>query len=439
MEQIKSKKIAIFGHYGNKNYGDESIIAAVLGNLKTIIPEAAFYCFSVHPEDSVRTHSVDSFPIRRINVNPAKQNNNHPDMTPDAAGQTADRKSVKDSVKDLVKRVPFLIRIVRILQQLNKGLSEIPAEVDFLKKSYQIIKDFDLLLVTGSNQFLDNFGGTWGFPYTLLKWTVLCKWAGVKLAYASVGAGPLDNWFSKFFVHLAVVRSDYLSYRDVKSKKLVEKTIFPINGLVFPDLAHSLEFRSTNQVAEPRVIGINPMPVFDNRYWYVHDEEKYHSYIKRMAELTVKLTELHHPVFFFNTMIRDIDVAIDILDCLPKKIKSKINIKEAQSVNQLMQNIDTADIVVSTRFHGAVLAYLAEKPILGICYYRKTRDIMEEMGQARYAVDIETFTIDQMLQHLEELKLNYSNEKLKIRAKNSEYRNMLHEQYQTLRKLILRN
>jgi hypothetical protein len=52
-----------------------------------------------------------------------------------------------------------------------KAVWRVSHECKFLWVSYRRLKGFRLLLIAGSNQFLDNFGGDWGFPYTLLKWS----------------------------------------------------------------------------------------------------------------------------------------------------------------------------------------------------------------------------------------------------------------------------
>lgn len=59
-----SPRIAVFGHYGNQNLGDEAIIEAVLKNLRHHLPNAELSCFSINPADSASRHGVDSFPIR---------------------------------------------------------------------------------------------------------------------------------------------------------------------------------------------------------------------------------------------------------------------------------------------------------------------------------------------------------------------------------------
>lgn len=88
------------------------------------------------------------------------------------------------------------------------------SEYRFLAQARDYLRGMDLLLVTGSNQFLDNFGGPWGFPYTLLKWTLLAKKNGTRVAFISVGAGPLSHPLSFFMLKHTLRRADFVSFRD---------------------------------------------------------------------------------------------------------------------------------------------------------------------------------------------------------------------------------
>lgn len=60
----KRIRIGILGHYGNQNLGDESIIEAVIRNLRQRLPDADIVCLSIDPFDSQARHGVDAFPIR---------------------------------------------------------------------------------------------------------------------------------------------------------------------------------------------------------------------------------------------------------------------------------------------------------------------------------------------------------------------------------------
>ena len=403
--------IAVFGHYGHQNYGDEAIITATLENFKNIIPGVKLYCFSLDPKDSEKNHCIPSFPIKKY-VYDYKAEISAPNKSQEIKQPENSNPSFVSNLKGLLKKIKPLVVLVRTMHGIKVAIKTFPTEAKFLKEAYKSLDGIDLLLVTGSNQFLDNFGGTTGFPYTLLKWSVLCKLRNIKVAFASVGAGPLDKFFSKFFIHLSILGSKHLSFRDLNSKKLVEKTIFPIRGSVYPDIAHSLQFKSKNVTDIPKVIGINPMPVYDKRYWYIMDDHLYDSYVDRLARFIEKISQKGYQVFLFNTMEKDINVANDILKLLPEKVKNKVENKIVDSVPGLMNAIDSADLVIPTRFHGTILSLVAEKPVLGISYYRKTRDILREMGQEKYAVDIEDFTVEDLLKSFNKrLSSNIESEK----------------------------
>src|SRR5690606_26526826 len=106
--------------------------------------------------------------------------------------------------------------------------------------SLQRLQGVDLLLIAGSNQFLDNFGGVWGFPYAMLKWAWLGRLVGARVAFVSIGAGPLTSPVSRFFVRLAMRAADDVSFRDQASQDLAVCGWAGQASRVLPDLAFSL-------------------------------------------------------------------------------------------------------------------------------------------------------------------------------------------------------
>src|SRR5690606_38070828 len=123
--------------------------------------------------------------------------------------------------------------------------------------------------------------------------------------------------------------------------------------------------------ADALVVGINPMPVFDSRYWFEHDDVRYRAYVSKLAELAARLERENCRVFFFPTMWRDNDVIRDVLEALESR-GGGAQVRRVAEVGELMGVLQEADIVVSTRFHGIVLPYHAGIPLLGIGYFRKT-------------------------------------------------------------------
>jgi len=437
--------VGVFGHYGNENLGDEAIITAVLQNLRKLWPDVEARCFSIVPEDSAQRHKVASFPIRWRSApsTKARVDSASSGISEQASHTTSEIE--KNSLKDALKKVPVMGLAIRVLGRLRSATRQTLQEIAFLRESYRAVKALDLLMITGSNQFLDNFGGPWGFPYTLLKWSVLAKIAGVKVFFVSVGAGPLEARQSRFLARCALWFADYLSLRDEPSRRLIVTTGTKCKGLVYPDLAHSLDMsqvtiRSTTSGSHdsaPCVIGINPMPMYDSRYWCEKDDTKYRTYVDRLTEFSAWLIAEGYEIFFFPTQPKDELVIDDITHVLAQKgLQDSAQKRVGDSVYALMDIIQSADVIVATRFHGTVLSLTSGKPTLAVCYYRKTADLMEDMGQGQYALPLEKLSFDELVHTFKTLLGNRLAETEAIQAKNQEYIDKLNEQYERISELM---
>lgn len=434
--------VGVFGHYGNENLGDEAIIEAVIHAIRAFSPTARIYGFSINPTDTAQRYGIPAFPIRYF---PSRQKTSTPSAV--SVEEDSSRLNAKPEVrsgletaKSILKQIPLLSGLLRFLRSVASAPAELARELRFLHDSRNRIRDLDLLLVSGSNQFLDNFGGVWGFPYTVLKWSILARLTGTKLAFLSVGAGPIDSKVSRVFVRMALRLADYASFRDQASKQLIEQKMSRRFGGVFPDLAHGLAYparkdsrKGSREGAKRPIVGINPMPVYDQRYWHAPDDRLYWEYVERLASLASMLRRDGYGVFFFPTQRRDESVIRDILLRLEQGARETLDqselVREAKSVSGLMDVYAEADIIVATRFHGVLLALRAEKPVLGICYFRKTRDLLREMGQEACAVDLETFTAFDLYERLKTLEANRAGALDQIHKRGEAYRADLRAQY----------
>ncbi len=418
-------RIGIFGHVGNKNLGDEAIITAVIQNVRSRLPDAVLCCFSINPEDSCARHKVPAFPIRRIDrAKPSA-------ALKDTSNVLAPRQR---GVKDRLKRLPRLYSSLRAIKNAALIPGLVYSELAFLRFSYRNAKDIDLLIIAGSNQFLDNFGGAWGFPYTLFKWSVLAKLVGAKLAFVSVGAGPIDGKLSKWFIKGCLVMADYVSFRDDGSRQLIHEIDPRRGGGAVPDLAFSMGPQRGSPArthSSRQTVGINPMPVYDSRYWAQPDAAKYENYVRKLAQFSSALLLRGHPVFFFSTQIRDELVISDICSHLNSEARSRGDemVRVASSVEDLMSIIACADLIVATRFHGVLLALHAEKPVMAICYQKKTYELMANMEQSDYAFELDNFDVETMLARFDALEFNSSREISKLRKKKEQGQMALNEQY----------
>lgn len=436
-----SRRIGVLGHYGNGNLGDEAITTAVIQNIQSYFANATVIGFSINPIDTHLRYGIAAYPIRCTNHRPAAHRSPEESVMGTSHPASVEPRAPARGVKTVIKRIPAIMEIIGYVRAIFSAARAAPAELGFLCKSYRIVRTLDLLIIAGSNQFLDNFGGPWGFPYTLLKWTLLARTARVPTAYMSVGAGPLDGLLSKLFVRLALKLSDYRSYRDFGSKQLIRALGYTGEDCVAPDLAHSLLIRATPAApAGPgKLIGINPMPVYHHLYWPIVDSEHYQKYVAALASFTERLIAASHKVRFFSTQPMDRHVVQDVCDVLRRRAPGGFYAaRYPQQVTELTDLLQEMDIVVATRFHGVLLALSLGKPAVAIAYYRKTRELMEDMEQGDYVVDLESLCATDLELRTSRLCERIETEQELIKGHAARYRAALAAQYQAVFALMKR-
>ena len=391
-----AKRIGVFGHVGNGNLGDEAIISAVIQNIKYHDPTAEICGFTINPIDTRERHKIPAFPIRRIDKiqNIVKSYGQNQANTKEVALSA----NLLQQAKDKLRKIPIIFTLLKSIQRILHILPRCFRESLFLIQCYRSLKGVDLLLIAGSQQLIDYVGaGPWGHPYTLFKWLLIAKIAYTKVAFVSVGAGPVNSSLGKFFIKNSLKLSTYRSYRDNASREYIKLLGISGQANVFPDLAYSLclKERSTHTVfPKPRiVIGINPVPFNDPKYWVGSSEGAYKTFVRTLADFALWLVQNGYQILFFPTqlnldppVIEDIRIAM-IRDGITD-FELMIIDYSIKSFDDLVSAISMMDLVVATRFHGVVIPYLLNKPTLGIAYAEKTKDLMQQMGQGEYALDI---------------------------------------------------
>jgi polysaccharide pyruvyl transferase WcaK-like protein len=99
------------------------------------------------------------------------------------------------------------------------------------------------------------------------------------------------------------------------------------------------------------------------------------------------------------------------------------------SVEQLLSQLATTDMVVATRFHNVLLALMLNKPVVSISYDPKNDSLMAGVGLAEYCQHIDHLDLDKLVEQFIELEKNVKNLRPCIKQKIEEYRNALDEQY----------
>ncbi len=397
-QSSRPARIGIFGHYGNQNLGDEAITSATIYQIRRRLPDSELIGFSLNPAATTDRHGIKAFPIRRPveKIIASPENVQGDDQLADSRG----------SFRTNLKQIPILYPVLKWLRDLLLYCRHGVEELGFLAQSYRRLRGLDLLVVAGSNQIEDSFGGPFGYPFTLWKWTKLAWLVRVPVTFVSVGASPMRSALSRFFCRGALRAAKYRSFRDESSKNVVESLGVEGENLVFPDLAFSLPQKPA-AASDPRgtalTVAINPMPYLDGRYWPENEMvvDGYRDYVRKLAQFCEELLKQGHRIILFPTQLStDGLVGQDVITSMgaeaSKYSSAQLQLREIKGFEDLFDTIREADLIVATRFHAVLFGHLACLPVLALSYQQKIDDLMAASGQTPYCLPIGKFSVDQL-------------------------------------------
>ncbi len=433
------RTIGVFSHGGTKNLGDEALLATVIQNVRARVPGADVVGFTINPDDTRERHGIAAFPIRQW-----KPGSPGSAEEPATAVAVPSGPSPRPSVgwKRYIKAVPGVLATVRALRSTLAIVRSMLREPKFLLDSYRRLSGVELLLVAGSQQLNDNWGGVWGFPLTLYKWSLLARLTGTKVAFLSVGAGPVSSRWSWFLYRRVLRSASYRSYRDAVSSRLVESVGVKGPNPVYPDLVYSLKLPVPPPTSAERgtaIVGANPVPYFDDRYWPESDPGVYRAYVGKVSRFVQWLDNNGYSVLLFPTQVRaDLRTIQDIRANLNGAGHSPRIVAGARvrNIDDLISEIARADFVIASRYHGILLALALNKPVIGVAYHEKCRALLEMAGQGDYVLDIANFRAEDLIEKFQALQANAEQIKKEISQRITLLREALEEQYDAVFGLI---
>jgi polysaccharide pyruvyl transferase WcaK-like protein len=417
MKEISKKakrkriKVSFFGNFGKGNLGNESTLEAILWNLRRHLPDAEVSCICTGPEAVATTYKIAAVQMRGI----------------------------------LFK--PGLLRSHPVARFLRKLLIGIPSEAYRWVEAFRALKGTDMLVVPGTQFLSDNLTAPFGWPYLALKWSITAKIRGCKLLYVSVGVGPLRRALSRFFVKSALLLADYRSYRDDLSRQYLRGIGFDTtNDPVYPDLAFSLPLPailqgSHDNAGKPIVaVGVKD---YQGQYGLQPQRSRadadniYREFIDKTAAFVAWLLEHKYTVrVVIGDASYDPQVRADLGRLLnERKVKSadlQVIDEPIESLEKLVSELATSDIVVSPRFHNVILSMLLNKPVIALAYHQKFSALMEGVGLAKYNLHIDHLEAEMLIERFIELERKSAELKERICRKMEEYRTVLDEQYRVI-------
>jgi polysaccharide pyruvyl transferase WcaK-like protein len=443
----KPLRIAVFGFYGNENLGDEAIIAAVIANMRDVIPAAELQCISVNPVDSTDRHSVRADSIfvpvahyksQREKIASQQSTRPDPDLAADTGGSEA-------SLRDRLKSLALLRAAVSFARFILRLPSTLRSHLQFARHIRDVVHRTDAILISGSNQFLDNFGGPSAFPYTLWMWSRIAKQNNVPVIVLCVGAGPILSKLSMRLIQGTIGRTAYLSLRDTGSAEVLG--LDPTTTNIRPDLAFSHPSDTVRTAlnrdfvldAAP-VIAINPMAVHARGYWHEVNDEKYAALVGKLCRLVRHLESVENEFIFLSNQPRDDLVIEDVIAAAVEQGSSRSELESrflpSTTVEEYLANASKADIIIATRFHATVLSLLLARPTIGLCYHRKSAELLRGFSLGEHAFDMDEFSPEDVIGSIRTLTDDYTSNARTIAARVQDFRKQLNAQYRDVERLL---
>jgi polysaccharide pyruvyl transferase WcaK-like protein len=277
----------------------------------------------------------------------------------------------------------------------------------------------------------------WGFPLTLFLVTLSGKLFGTKVALVSVGAAgikkPVTRWLSNGTARLA----SYRSYRDAYSLEAIRRRgIDTSRDRVYPDLVFGVPVPSDSP-GDPNVVGVGVMAYYGSNDDRQRAAEIHASYVEKMTRFTGWLVDNGHEVRLFGGDSKfDWDVADRILADVrrerPGLGPSALTAERTGSYAELVQLMSPAGIVVATRYHNVMCALKLCKPTISLGYSQKFVALMGEMGLAEFNQFADSFTVEKLVEQLEEVKQRQAELRQRMADRNAANRRALDEQFAVL-------
>lgn len=397
--------VAVYGHFGTTNFGNESTLLALLSHLRTLLPATRFTAVCTHPEIVAEAHRVEAVPIS----------------------------------PNLLRSWTPRNRWTKLLRKLCVG---IPSEPYRWVKGFSALRDTQLLIVPGTN-LLTDVDGLLGFgPYNLLRWALTARLRRCELVFLAVGAGPIHGRLGRLFVRGALTLAQSRSYRDRSTKDFLERIGFRTDGdPVIPDLAFSLPKPDAPEedggAFRAPTVGLGVMA----------DPWKYGGSVGQVSgDHAGYLASLVGVAQWFLGRGYDVRILIGdgadmsavedfrrLLDgAVSEQEPGQIVERPILSLDDLLAEIAACDLVVATRFHNILFALLADKPTVAVSFHHKCESLMRAMGLAEYCVDLDEVGADLLIRKVQELEACSEDIRASIRERSLCYRRSLDRHYEQL-------
>ncbi len=349
-------RVGLLGPYASSNLGDTSIQMAVMQALRERLAPVSFLGISTDPADVVRTHGIAAF---------------------SASGEGALLEPAGPSEPGRGRGGPD-----------TRAWLPLPPRLERLRGIDRVAASLDLLIISGSGQLDDFWGGAWGQPFRILAWSASARLHRVPVAVLGVGVDELDTRLGRCFSVRAMHLARFRAFRDGGSVEVLRALGMKTPSRVCPDPAFGLRRPPT---AGPGASG-RPYAVVSpiaRNAWPGSEDAEYETYLRALAGVAERLLASGLDVRFACSQIRMDPPAV-------QRVRQQMAPEAAgRCVDERIANVDDylavtgpAQLVVASRLHAAILALVAGAPVVAVAEARKVRQLMGDVGLSDWFVGL---------------------------------------------------
>ena len=292
-----------------------------------------------------------------------------------------------------------------------------------------------MLVVAGTGIVCDYLTGPAGYPYQIFKLSMLAALCRVKLAFLSVGVGPIHHPLSRWLIKRSLAFAYHRSYRDETSKQYVEDIGFSVRrDFVCPDVVFGL---SSGVLASGGVRGQRPVIGLGIKDYGSAKPEASRKYLDAMADFVAWLQGRGYAV---RLLIGDIEYDSTVIEAFVGVLKSRnipaapplLFAEPALTVEELLRQVSETEAVISARYHNLVLALIQNKPVIALSDHAKLNSVVTDFGLEQYLLPLGDLTAQVLIDRFEQLENDLERLKPQLKAKLVQYRQALDALYATL-------
>ncbi len=351
-------RVALFGGFGIGNFGNDASLEAVLNFLRAERPELELSCICSEPAVvSARFGAPAIATVRKL-------------------------------------RGPWRLVDTLLLRQ--------PGAWRNWLSCLQGVRRFDVIVVAGTGVFDDFRDSPLGWPSRLLRWCVAARLRGVRVAFLSVGGGPILNPISRVLMKWAAQLGDHRSYRDTDSLDYMRSIGVDENrSVVLPDLALLLPAPAERPrpADAPITVGVG---VMNYRGWRDSDAV-FNDYIQTHVRL---IEWLQGRGWKARIVIGQAPTDLVAVREIEKRLgRPLIGPREEamSSIHDAMQAIGETDLVVASRYHVQIAALKMRRPLISLSYAPKNDALLQAAGMGAFVQDVHKVDFDLLTRQIETL------------------------------------